>query len=530
HNVVTSDFPDIELTATNLTSHVLKDAAEWPDHVATECAVTGRRYTYSQLVDRVARWAGMLTQLGISKGDVVAIIMLNCPEYPIAMLGGVSIGATVTVVNTAYTPEETLRQLQDSRAKLVIGDITLEKKIETSLVLYKMPTILVMNGPSSISGALNLREILEDTSLPFKDCAEVTGEEVALMPYSSGTTGNPKGVSLSHRALAANVNMIVHPSVFVPRETTESYQESFLCYLPFFHIYGILVKILVGLRRGIKLVCVPKFNPDIFVKDVKQHKVRLLHTVPSVLNFLNHSPWSTPEALASVDAVLCGAAPVLATSATVFREKIKKHIFFQEGYGLTEVLITNLTPLEREKIGWCGLVLPGVSAKIIDTLTGQILSHNQSGEICIKSPTMMSGYFHNKEATAATIDSEGWLHTGDIGCYDEQGYFTILDRTKEMIKVKALQVVPSELENVILKHPNVVEVGVVGVPDDRLGEAPRAYVVVSAPTSEAEIKEFVERKVAPYKKLVGGVVFVKEIPKNATGKLLRRELKKIALK
>ncbi|XP_069168777.1 uncharacterized protein [Procambarus clarkii] len=529
HKIITSHFPSPKPSSTNLTSQILKDSSKWANQIATECGVTRRRYSFSQLVDRVARWAGMLTKLGIKKGDFVAIIMLNCPEYPIVMLGAISIGAIVTGVNPTYTPGEILRQLEDSGAKLVIGDTFSEKKIDAALAEYKKPTVLVINGPSTVDGALDLLHILEDLSLPFADPVEVSGKDLALMPYSSGTTGKPKGVALSHSAVASNVTMLVHPSVFTSHETTDSYQDSFLCYLPYFHVYGIVPMMMTGLQMGVKLVSTPKFDPNNFVKDIRQHKVGTLHLVPPVLNFLNQSPTVTPEALASLHTTLCGAAPVLVTDVQAFKERIKKPLFFQEAYGLTEALITHVTMKSRERIGRCGHLLPGVSAKVVDTLSGQTLPPDHNGEICIKTPAMMTGYYRKPDATSATIDSEGWLHSGDIGSCDEEGSFAIVDRIKDLIKVKALQVSPSELEEVVLQHPKVVEVSVVGVPDSRIGEAPRAYVVTSAPTTQDEITKFVDSKVAPYKRLVGGVVFVREIPKTATGKVLRRELKKMAL-
>nr|XP_045624296.1 4-coumarate--CoA ligase 3-like [Procambarus clarkii] len=330
HKIITSHFPSPKPSSTNLTSQILKDSSKWANQIATECGVTHRRYSFSQLVDRIARWAGMLNKLGIKKGDFVAIIMLNCPEYPIVMLGAISIGAIVTGVNPTYTPGEILRQLEDSGAKLVIGDTFSEKKIDAALAEYKKPTVLVINGPSTVDGALDLLHILEDSSLPFADPVEVSGKDLALMPYSSGTTGKPKGVALSHSAVASNVTMLVHPSVFTSHETTDSYQDSFLCYLPYYHVYGIVPIMMTGLQMGVKLVSTPKFDPNTFVKDIRQHKVGTLHLVPPVLNFLNQSPTVTPEALASLHTTLCGAAPVLVTDVQAFKERIKKPLFFQE--------------------------------------------------------------------------------------------------------------------------------------------------------------------------------------------------------
>ncbi|KAG7157935.1 4-coumarate--CoA ligase 3-like 4 [Homarus americanus] len=516
HNIITSKYPDLEVVPGNLVTHVFKNSSKWANRVATECAVTGRQSTYSQLMDNIARMGGMLTKLGVKKGDVVAIVMLNRPEYPIVLLGAASIGAVANLLSTSSTPgkslcntavEEICRHLNVSNPKLVVGDTGLEKNLDAALALHKKPVVLMMNGPSSISGSINLQHVLENTAVSFADPVETSRSDIAVMPYSSGTTGHPKGVTISH----------------------DSYQEAVFGYLPFFHVYGFFVKIMAAFHTGSKLVCVPKFNPDTFTRDINHYKVRYLHTVPTVLNFLAHSPTVTPEALTSLEVTLCGAAPVALSAAQALMEKIGRPIIFQEGYGMTEVLLTHLTPKTHQQIGNCGRLLPNVSAKVVDTVTGEELPPNHNGEICIKTPCMMSGYFQNTDATSAIFDKEGWLYSGDIGRYDEEGFFTIVDRTKELIKVKALQVAPSELEDVILQHPKVVEVGVVGVPDERLGEAPRAYVVTSAPTTETDIKEFVKLKLAPHKHLAGGVVFINEIPKSATGKLLRKELKKTAL-
>ncbi|KAG7173457.1 4-coumarate--CoA ligase 3-like 5, partial [Homarus americanus] len=442
-----------------------------------ECAVTGRGYTYSQLVDRIARWGGMLTKLGIEKGDVVAVMMHNYPEYPIVILGATAIGAVVSTVNVSYTPGEVHGQLEDCGATLVVGDTLTEKTLAQAITLCKTPSVVVINGPSSASGALDLQQIIEDTSVPFADPLEVFKEDVAVMPYSSGTTGKSKGVLISHHATISSMHIAANPNFFWGSETTDCNQESILCYLPFYHAYGLVPIMMVWLQMGAKLVCVPWFDPNTFVRDISQHKVKYLHMVPTILNFLNHSPTVTPEAMASVKAVMCSAAPTAPPAAATFKDRLGGNIFFQESFGMTEAGLVCNTAKGRERLGSCGHLLPHLSAKVIDTVTGEELPPNQDGEICFKSPA----------------------------------------------------VAPSELEGLILQHPNVVEVGVVGVPDDRLGEVPRAYVVTSAPTTQTEIKEFVEPKLALFKRLAGGVIFINEIPKTATGKLLRKELRKMAL-
>ncbi|XP_076032850.1 luciferin 4-monooxygenase-like [Oratosquilla oratoria] len=257
-------------------------------------------------------------------------------------------------------------------------------------------------------------------------------------------------------------------------------------------------------------------------------QVRAIIMVPPVLNFLNsaHVP---PEALRYLESIMVGGAPVPTTAAEILKRKVGHPLFFQEDYGMTEIFLTHITPIGQEMIGFCGKQLPNVLGKVVDVSTGESLPANGVGEICIKTPAMMTGYLNRPEATSEIIDSEGWLHTGDIGFYNEEGYLKIVDRTKELIKVKGLQVSPSEIEDVLLQHEAVQDVGVVGIPDERLGEAPRAYIVLKKPVEEAAIHKHLEGRLATYKHLSGGVFFVNQLPKNPSGKLLRRELTKIAV-
>ncbi|XP_050718767.1 uncharacterized protein LOC126999811 isoform X5 [Eriocheir sinensis] len=526
HNIVSSHVPDVPLPSGNAAAYVLETAKEWPNRTALECSLTGRSYTYGQLVDAVARWGGQLLRLGLRRGDTLAVMMLNCPEYPVVVLGALSVGMSYTGINPAYTAEEVRRQLQDSGASLVVHDNHTGKVVEVALALLKKPLPRILNTDSSPpAGVVSLRGLLQDSAVAFVDPVEVSGKEVALLPYSSGTMGKPKGVEVSHGAVSSNVAMYTHPSFFPPTARPESQHETFLCFLPFYHVYGLLPIMSSGLRKGVKIVTVPKFEPDAFVPLIMKHKVSFLHTVPPVLNFLMQSPAVTPESMASVWYALCGAAPVSQTAAQALKEKMDKPMIFQEGYGMTEALITHITPLSSTNLSL--KTLPNVKMKVVDMDTQEALPANQEGEICFLTPSRMNGYINNEAATRDTIDEEGWVHSGDIGLYDEDGGFRIVDRAKDLIKVKGLQVAPSELEEELLQHPKVREVGVVGIPHDRLGEAPRAFVVTSSPATEKEIQEFLATRLAPHKQLAGGVVFISELPKNPTGKILRRQLRQL---
>ncbi|XP_045131852.1 4-coumarate--CoA ligase-like [Portunus trituberculatus] len=524
--IVSSAFPDIPLPTGNIATYLLETTKQWQTKIALECAVTGRNYTYGQVVDAVARWGGYLAMLGMQKGDRMAIMMLNYPEYILVMLGAISVGIPVTVINSSYTAEEVCHQLKDSDASLVVHDDATEKVIEAALTLLKKPLRRVINTDASPpAGIPSLRSLLQDSSLHLADPIEVSGTETALLPYSSGTTGKPKGVETSHNALSSNTEIYTHPNFFTSKSPTECHQDVFLCYLPLFHVYGILPIMMVALHTGVKVVTVPKFDIKAFVPLIVKHKVEMVHTVPPVLNFMIQSPDVNSESMKYVKTLLCGAAPVPQPSVKILQEKTDRSLFFQEGYGMTEVLISHITPTGFNHAPLC--ILPNVKCKVIDVETGKSLPANAKGEICLKSPSMMTGYLNNETATRATIDEDGWVHSGDIGYYDDSESFNIVDRIKELIKVKAMQVAPSELEEVLLQHPKVKEVGVTGVPHDRFGEAPRAYVVTSTPTSEKEIHEFMTSHVAPYKQLAGGVVFVSELPKTASGKILRRALREL---
>ncbi|KAK8753986.1 hypothetical protein OTU49_006299, partial [Cherax quadricarinatus] len=356
----------------------------------------------------------------------------------------------------------------------------------------------------------------------------IPSETIACMPYSSGTTGKPKGVCIPHSSLSNIIPIYHNPYTFTVIKADGEHQEEFMGLLPFFHIYGMMTVMSCAMFNGVKLITLPRFEPKSFLEVLKKNRVSCLHVVPPLLQFIASSPVVSAADLDSIHTVICGAAPSYPSAVTMLKEKVSRPIFFQEGYGLTELLCTHLTPKDEEKLGSCGKLLPNMSAKIIDLDTNVALPPGAKGELYIKTPVMMSHYHNNPQQTADTIDADGWFRTGDIASYQEDGNFIISDRIKEVIKVKGMQVSPSELEDVILGHPNVADVGIVGVEDERAGEVPRAYVVRHGQVTEQQLHDFMESRVAPYKQLAGGIKFVEGLPKNSTGKLLRKELKKKA--
>ncbi|ROT80532.1 hypothetical protein C7M84_000768 [Penaeus vannamei] len=444
--------------------------------------LTGQSITHGEFQTLSKRLGSALTRLGMKQGDVLGIVSPNCPEFALTFFGVASIGGINTTVNCTYTAVEIAKQLENSGASIVMTHPLLLTNIQEACNIYK------------------------------------------------GTTGVPKGVMLTHYNLVANLQQITHPSLMSVRGAV---QDIFLGVLPFFHIYGMVPCMGLSLMTGSLTVTLPMFDPKLYVEAIQKYKVTYLHTVPPLVSFLTQSPMVKPELLDNVHTMICGAAPVGPVLINEFRKKFTDRIQFQEGYGLTEASpVTHLTPINKYLPGSTGPSIPNTYAKIVDLETGKTIGPDEgTGELCIKGPQIMKGYYRNEKATKETIDEEGWLHTGDIAKMDHDENVYIVDRLKELIKVKGLQVAPAELEDLLREHPDINDVAVIGIPDERAGEVPRAYVVLSpnSPKTEEEIAKYVEENVAPHKRLAGGVVFINEIPKLATGKILRRKLKETAL-
>ncbi|XP_068225863.1 uncharacterized protein [Palaemon carinicauda] len=523
---VISPFPSTGPGKIDVCSRILDSARKWSHYTAMECGVTGSSYTYGELVDRSLRWGSHLQSQGIGKGDVVGIFLPNCPSYGIAHLGTMTSGAAFTFINSVFTADEVRYQLVDSGSKVIMVHPLMEGTAMKAIAGLPNPPKVYVAGPSS-SGNPNFLEIAENKNIPFIDFKGFDGNDVCCLQYSSGTTGLPKGAIFTHGRVTDHIPMTHQPHLFPNIPTTEDKQDVLVALLPFFHAYGLYILLTSGLLIGSKLVTLPQFVPETFIATHKKHKVEVFHLVPPLLQFMAAHPMVKPEDLAHMRVAMCTAAPCPREAAIALKAKAPNPVFFQEAYGMTETFFTNFTPLSGpEKIGSCGPLLPNVRAKIFDLDTGKALGSGEDGELCIKSPTLMNEYHGRPEATAEMYTEDGYMKTGDIARYDEDGYFYIVDRLKELIKVKGSQVSPSELENVLLRHPGIADAGVVGVEDIRAGELPMAYIVKRNPElTEEEIISYLDDKVAPHKQLKGGVRFVEQLPKNATGKLVRKELK-----
>ena len=482
----------------------------------------------------IKKFGSGLLRLGAKRGDVLGMVVPNFPEFPIAFFGAAGVGVTLTTMNPTYRPEEIARQLENSGTKyLLVFSMFLENIKQACKIYQGIQKIIVMGDVGKGGFCPNMIPFIE---LALLDDGELYGtnrkdfdpvEDICVMPYSSGTTGPPKGVALTHYNLVANMIQILHSDVKMVQRTTKDRQEVTIAVLPFFHILAMNTIMTLGLHLGTKTVTVPKFEPELYLKALSTYKPTYLVLVPPLVSFLSTSPMVKASVLSSVVTVSGGAAPFGPALLEKFMAKCAPNaVKFREGLGMTESSpVTHIQPERNARLGGCGHPVPSTIAKVVDIDTGAALPPNTDGELLVAGPQVMQGYHGDEEATKATVVG-GWLHTGDIARYDEEGQFVIVDRLKELIKVKGLQVAPSELEDLIRRHPGVNDVAVVGVPDDRAGELPRAYVVrKNRNVLEQDIINYVSEHAAPHKRLAAGVMFVETLPKNQTGKLLRRELK-----
>jgi acyl-CoA synthetase (AMP-forming)/AMP-acid ligase II len=509
--VFRSAYADVDIPNRSLSDFVLGAAHEHFDKPALVDNSTGLVLTYSQLLDRVRRAAAGLAALGIAKGDVVALSAPNSPEFAVALHAIIRLGAVVTPANPANTSHEIAQQLEDSGAKLLVAAAALADKARAAIGEAARPIHLVTIDGSS-DGLRSLESIALDGEPPPVRINPAT--DVVLLPYSSGTTGLPKGVMLTHRNIVANLAQLA---------AIEHHDlKALVGVLPFFHIYGMVVILNFGLIRGLTVVTMPRFEFEPFLKVLQDWRIELAHIVPPVAIALAKHPAVDNYDLSHLRWLLSAAAPL--GSEVTNAIEVRLGVRMRQGYGMTEASpASHYTGPDERRPGKAGTLIPNTECRIVCTETGRELGTNEAGEVWVRGPQVMKGYLNNPEATARTVDTDGWLHTGDIGVVDDEGFLLVVDRLKELIKVKGFQVAPAELESLLLKHPRIADAAVIGVPDDEAGEVPKAIVVAREPLTVDEVIAFVRAEVAHYKR-VRHVEFVDAIPKSASGKILRRVL------
>jgi acyl-CoA synthetase (AMP-forming)/AMP-acid ligase II len=505
-----SPYPDIDVPNVTLTEQVFRHAATKPEAIAMADGLTGRTITYGSLLEQIRQTAAGLSARGIKKGDVVSLWSPNVPEWPVVFFAVVKLGAIVHTSNPVSTPEELAFQLNDGNVKILFTVGALADKAKAAIVESKKAIELFTIDDTPGIPSLASLAIDKDPPAVSIDPAE----DLCVLPYSSGTTGLPKGVMLTHRNVVAQLNQI---------EAIENVEmPALLGVLPFFHIYGMVIILMHGFMRAATIVTMPKFEFEPFLKVLQQWPITSAHIVPPIVVALGKHPLVDNYKFPHLKYIFSGAAP-LGPELTETVEK-RLNIKIRQGYGMTEASpATHYTVAGAERSGAVGLLMPSIEMRIIDPESGKDVPTGQPGEVWVRGPNVMKGYLNNPEATARTVDTDGWLHTGDIGIVDDDGYLTVVDRLKELIKVKGFQVAPAELESLLLKHPKIADVAVIPVADEHSGEVPKAIVVMREPLTAEEVMTYLDAKVAHYKR-VRHVEFVDAIPKSPSGKILRRIL------
>jgi len=506
-------YPDVPIPETALTPFVMHRAGELANKPALIDGPTGRTLTYAQLADAIAIVAYNLAQRGFKKGEVLGIISPNCPEYAVAFHATALLGGIVTPINPLYTHYEIAHQLKDAHARFLICTPMCLEKSRQAAYEAGVEELFVFGQADD---ATPFAELLVDNGRATQ--VEINPrEDLVALPYSSGTTGLPKGVMLTHYNLVANMRQMDGLDYF-------HQDDSLLCVLPLFHIYGLVVVLNMGLHMGATVVTMPRFDLEQFLSMIQKYRVTLSHIVPPIVLKLAKDPIVDNYDFSSLKVIFSGAAPL---GAELTRECIERiGCSIRQGYGMTETSpVTHSSPADasKAKLGSIGPPAPNTEVKIVDPATGAELGVNEEGEVCVRGPQVMIGYLNNADATARTIDADGWLHTGDVGHADEDGHFYIVDRVKELIKYKGFQIAPAEIEAILVTHPAVADAAVIPCPDDEAGEVPKAFVVLKSQVSADAIKEYVAGRVAPYKK-IRELEFIDQIPKSLSGKILRRVL------
>lgn len=507
-----SPYADVTIPETALTPFLLRHAGRLAEKPALIDDTAGRTYTYGELAATVRRLAGNLARRGSQKGDIFVICAPNSAEYAITLLAVWSLGGRSLTINPLYTAREMGDQLQDAGARYVLTVPELVERVREA----SGPTVETIYTFGEAPGAIPFEPLMTEAAEP----PEVTidpREDVAVLLYSSGTTGLPKGVMLTHYNVVANIcqtQAITHASD----------QDTLIASLPFFHIAAWVVLFHLGLYNGGTVVIQARFDLERFLAALQNYGVTRTLVVPPILLALAKQPIVDNYDLSQFTALLVGAAPLGENVARMCAERVG--CLVQQAYGLSEtspLAIVNPEDAQKLKLGSVGTCLPNTECKIIDPASGEELGTHQQGELWLRGPQIMKGYLNRPDATAATIDGEGWLRTGDIGYADEDGHFYIVDRLKEMIKYKAMQVAPAELEAILLSHPDVADAAVIPSPDEEAGEVPKAFVVRRRDVTPDALMAYVAERVAPHKK-IRRLEFIEAVPKTASGKILRRVL------
>ncbi|MEZ5167270.1 MAG: AMP-binding protein [Acidimicrobiales bacterium] len=494
-----------------ITELVLRPTTDRPDRIAiTDGGDVS--YTFAELSGTVHRLAGGLAARGFGPGDVLGIMAPNIPEYAVVFHAVAVAGGTITTINPTYGVEEVRFQLRDAGASLLVTvPMFLPVAIEAAEGTAVEQTFVIGEADGAASLASLSGEPIEQVPVDVHD-------HVVVLPYSSGTTGLPKGVMLTHFNLVANIRQMEHVINYGADEVG-------LAALPFFHIYGMQVLMNGLIANGVTVVTMPRFDMEAALSLVQSHSITRFFAVPPMVLGLAKLPIVADYDLSSLTPVFSGAAPLGAELAAEAAARVGCDVV--QGYGMTELSPVSHSSVEDQgRPGTSGVPISNVECRLVDPETGEDQPVGGRGELWVRGPMVMKGYLNNEEATAATIDADGWLHTGDVAVIDEHGHYAIVDRIKELIKYNGFQVPPAELEALLITHPAIADVAVIGVPDEAVGELPKAFVALAPGASLTldEVQAFVGEHLVSYKQ-IRLLEEIDAIPKSASGKILRRELR-----
>jgi len=525
--IIASQHPDVEIPDLSVYDYLFGSiTGEDTDRTAMIDAATGAGTTYRGLVAGIDAVAGALAARGIGLGDVVALHAPNSTAFAVVFHGILRAGATATTINSLYGAAEIASQLRDSQARLLftVTPFLPQATEAAELAGLSADAVALLDEDGVRLSLADL--VLEGHPAPAVEFDPAT--HVAVLPYSSGTTGRPKGVILTHRNLVANVAQAIPVLEGTP-------DDRVLAVLPFFHIYGMTVLLNIALAARATVITMARFELPEFLRLIQDYRATYVFIAPPIAVALAKHPLVDDYDLSSLRTLFSGAAPLDASLAHAVADRLGCQV--RQGYGMSELSpISHAMPRNRDDIphGVVGLSLPNVECRLVDPETGldvviPEVGVSEPGELLVRGPNVMLGYLGNELATREILEADGFLHTGDVATVSAEGYVTIIDRLKELIKYKGYQVAPAELEALLLSHPDVADAAVVGAPGADGQEVPKAFVVVlpGHVLLPEDVMSFVAEQVAPHKK-VRQVAFIDVIPKSSSGKILRKDLRALA--